>query len=109
MTALYKAIKVESDTRMGIPTQCFLADKASVGGRARPPRGRNQYCNNLAMKINAKIKGVNCALLDIPGCQLPLLAGHEAKPFMVIGADVSHPTSGTSNCSVAAIVGSLDP
>lgn len=94
---------------MGIPSQCMLADKASIGRRARPPRGRNQYCNNLAMKINAKIQGVNCALLDVPSCQLPLLAGTAGKPYMIIGADVSHGETPTAKNSVAAIVGSLDP
>ncbi|GMH33186.1 hypothetical protein BSKO_01020 [Bryopsis sp. KO-2023] len=107
VTQIYKAVKMESDTRMGVPTQCFLADKASIGQRARPPRGRNQYCNNLAMKINAKIRGVNCCLVDVPGCRLPLLEGNQGKPFMIFGADVSHP-QGMGSSSVAAIVGSLD-
>ncbi|GMH37755.1 hypothetical protein BSKO_05628 [Bryopsis sp. KO-2023] len=102
VTQIYKAVKMESDTRMGVPTQCFLADKASIGQRASPPQGRNQYCKNLAMKINAKIGGVNCCLVDVPGCRLPLLEGNQGKPFMIFGADISHP-QGMGSTSVAAI------
>jgi hypothetical protein len=46
--------------------QCFAADKAGVGRNARPPRGRPQYCANLAMKINTKMGGVNVKLVDDP-------------------------------------------
>eukprot|EP00210_Caulerpa_lentillifera_P003566 g3401.t1 len=104
-TRLYQQVKHASDQVVGIPTQCFLADKAGVGGR-RPPRGRPQYCTNLAMKINVKVGGSNWALLRTE-CGLPML--HQQKPYMVLGGDVSHPAQRSSLPSIAAVVGSIDP
>jgi eukaryotic translation initiation factor 2C len=48
---------------MRIPTQCIVAPKAGVGRSAQPPRGRPQYCANVALKINAKMGGVNVKLV----------------------------------------------
>lgn len=61
----YSQIKQAGDSVLGLRTQCFAADKAGVGINARPPRGRPQYCANLAMKINAKMGGVNVKLVDV--------------------------------------------
>lgn len=53
-TSMYRVIKRASDANIGIPTQCIASDKAGIGDN-RPPRGRPQYCANLAMKINVKV------------------------------------------------------
>lgn len=60
----YALVKQAGDSVLGVRTQCFAADKAGVGINARPPRGRLQYCANIAMKINAKMGGVNVKLVD---------------------------------------------
>ena len=52
--------------------------KASRGGRA-------QYTANLALKVNAKIGGGNARLSDRDQ------ADFMQEPFMVLGADVTHP------------------
>ena len=53
-TSLYRALKKASDATEGIPTQCFAGNKSGVAER-NPPRGRAQYCANLALKINVKV------------------------------------------------------
>ena len=46
---LYKEVKRASDSFLGVPSQCFVTRKASIGVPA--PRGRPQYCSNIAMKV----------------------------------------------------------
>ena len=50
---LYKEVKRASDSYLGVPSQCFVARKASIG--VPQARGRPQYCANIAMKVNAKL------------------------------------------------------
>lgn len=52
-----------------------MARKACIG--VPQARGRPQYCANIAMKVNAKLDGVNCALATVQ----PFMQ----RPFMVIG------------------------
>ena len=47
-----------SDTELGIPSQCMVSRSAGVG-YGNYPKGRAQYCANLALKINSKLDGVN--------------------------------------------------
>lgn len=44
-------------------TQCFIAPKAGIGPR-NEPRGRPQYCANVALKVNAKLDGVNASFVS---------------------------------------------
>lgn len=81
---LYKEVKRASDSYLGIPSQCFVARKASIG--VPQARGRPQYCANIAMKVNAKLDGVNCALATVQ----PFMQ----KPFMVIGGAPRMPCMG---------------
>lgn len=74
---LYTQIKRASDAHLGIPSQCFVAAKANVG-TGDPTRGRDQYTANLALKVNAKLGGVNCTLEPV----LPW----QRDPYMVFGA-----------------------
>ncbi|KAK9827384.1 hypothetical protein WJX81_005044 [Elliptochloris bilobata] len=99
---LYKEVKRASDSFLGVPSQCFVTRKASIGVPA--PRGRPQYCSNIAMKVNAKLGGTNC-ILD------GMVSAHPwtSKPFMVCGADVTHPMGfSETEPSIAAVVASLD-
>lgn len=115
-------VKRMSDVEMGIPSQVLLAFKAGVGRGARP--AGDQYCANVALKMNLKLGGFNTTLLG-GGRLLPVLgippgspAGTTLRPFMVLGADVTHSTgggagpssrsAGGADSSVAAVVGSLD-
>ncbi|GAB4819183.1 hypothetical protein N2152v2_006229 [Parachlorella kessleri] len=99
---LYKEVKQATDSTLGIPSQCIVARKAGIGA---PPKGRAQYCANVAMKVNTKLGGVNMKLQDRPQPGLPLLSN---KPFMIFGADVTHPMGGEDLPSIAAVVGSVD-
>ncbi|CAD7705067.1 unnamed protein product [Ostreobium quekettii] len=101
----YKEVKRISDSVLGVPSQCLVKTKAGIGGYG-PPRGRPQYCANLAMKINQKLGGVNCKIVGGPNVGLPIIG---QKPFIIFGADVTHPTSfNESEPSVAAVVASMD-
>ncbi|KAJ1926989.1 hypothetical protein IWQ60_003327 [Tieghemiomyces parasiticus] len=92
---VYGEIKRISDTVMGAPTQCLQSGKFQKGGI--------QYMANVALKLNVKLRGVNCQLR--PG-QVPFLT---SNPTMVVGADVTHPEPGSvGQNSIAAIVATLD-
>ncbi|KAK9852836.1 hypothetical protein WJX84_009476 [Apatococcus fuscideae] len=75
---LYKEVKRATDSYQGIPSQCFVADKAGIAGRPKQGNARAQYCANLAMKINAKLGGRNWSLLR--QCEIPSIAS-----VMVLG------------------------
>lgn len=94
----YNLIKDTGDVRLGIATQVCLSRKCSPG------RGLQQYCQYVILKINSKLGGSNFA--PRPRFKEP------QRPFeeqcMILGADVSHPTSGGNGHSVAALVGIQD-
>ncbi|KAK9840859.1 hypothetical protein WJX84_012195 [Apatococcus fuscideae] len=98
----YEPVKRAGDSLLGIVSQGFCADKAGVG---QPSRGkREQYLSNLAMKVNAKLGGKNCQWPDTPD-----LPPWTTRPYMVLGADVTHPMGfSESQPSIAAVVGSMD-
>lgn len=101
---LYREIKNVGDSQLGIITQVVTADKAGIGPRnyGYKARGRPQYCANVALKVNMKMGGRNVRVGD----PLPKLAG---KKFMLIGADLTHPTGfGSTEPSVAAICCTMD-
>lgn len=101
---MYKEVKRISDGMLGVPSQCFVMKSAGIGNFE--PRGRPQYCANVAMKMNMKLKGRNVRLAGGPAT-VPVLG--KLGPFMIFGADVTHPTSrNTNEPSVAAVVGSLE-
>ena len=57
-TQLYREIKQATDSLLGVSSQCVVAGKAGVG-RGAQVRGRMQYAANVALKINAKMGGIN--------------------------------------------------
>eukprot|EP00190_Bangiopsis_sp_CCMP1999_P001622 CAMPEP_0198727390 /NCGR_PEP_ID=MMETSP1475-20131203/4137_1 /TAXON_ID= ORGANISM="Unidentified sp., Strain CCMP1999" /NCGR_SAMPLE_ID=MMETSP1475 /ASSEMBLY_ACC=CAM_ASM_001111 /LENGTH=854 /DNA_ID=CAMNT_0044489425 /DNA_START=87 /DNA_END=2651 /DNA_ORIENTATION=+ len=96
---LYNTIKRTSDCVLGIPSQCALVKQVC--------KNDIQYCSNLCLKINAKLGGKNA--FAEPFRDRELNHPFEAAPFMVIGADVTHPSPGATNQpSIAAMVGSVD-
>ncbi|KAJ8566440.1 hypothetical protein ON010_g6682 [Phytophthora cinnamomi] len=91
---VYGDVKRMSDTVLGLPSQCI----ASVN----LPRANPQFCANVCLKINMKLKGKNAVLRE----ELPLIS---SAPTIIIGADVEHPRSGMGGRpSIAAVVASMD-
>eukprot|EP00294_Goniomonas_avonlea_P018025 CAMPEP_0114561014 /NCGR_PEP_ID=MMETSP0114-20121206/11775_1 /TAXON_ID=31324 /ORGANISM="Goniomonas sp, Strain m" /LENGTH=491 /DNA_ID=CAMNT_0001746615 /DNA_START=1 /DNA_END=1473 /DNA_ORIENTATION=- len=90
---VYSHIKLVSDTMLGVPSQCMLAKHAKMP--------KDQYCANLCLKINSKLGSRN-SILTAPFFK------HYAEPYMVVGADVTHPAPGSLRPSIAAVVASHD-
>ncbi|THU80085.1 Piwi-domain-containing protein [Dendrothele bispora CBS 962.96] len=92
---LRQYVKWWSDVHAGIPTQCMR-------GGQKQEKGGAQYYENVALKINLRLSGINFVV------QSPAIEHFGSKPFMVIGADVGHPSPGSIRPSVASIVYSCD-
>lgn len=92
-------VKRAGDVTLGVSTQCVREDNiAKFSGRQL-----DQYCNNIAIKINARLTGVN----SIPSS--PAYDWFIKEDFMFFGADVGHPGPGVQNKpSVASVVFSYD-
>ncbi|KII94793.1 hypothetical protein PLICRDRAFT_192151 [Plicaturopsis crispa FD-325 SS-3] len=91
-----RAVKQWGDITHGIATQCIREPKV--------PQANDQYCGNVALKINARLGGQHCIV------QSPILLELlNSGPYMIMGADVSHSAPGVRNQpSVASLVWSLD-
>lgn len=81
---------------------------------AHVAKAQPQYCSNVCMKLNAKLGGTTCKVFDKTA---PLnwsssffsKPGDSAgRPTMIIGADVSHPSPGSPQASMAALTMSFD-
>lgn len=94
--AVYNRIKYLSDVEKGVLNVCVVASKFA--------RANSQYHTNVALKVNLKLGGQNQAL---DNAKLGLIS--EGKT-MVVGIDVTHPSSGSAGNapSVAGIVASTD-
>lgn len=95
---LYGAIKRASFTELPspVPSQC-LVDRKALNAR-----GQDQYCANVAMKINIKLNGTN-HIVDSDG-DLPGLGPNT----MLLGADVGHAAPGSLQSSIAATIATMD-
>ncbi|GMH35414.1 hypothetical protein BSKO_03282 [Bryopsis sp. KO-2023] len=103
-SALYNSVKACGNVQLGVTTQCFVTRSAGIGS---PPRGRLQYLANIGIKINHKVGGVNTKVAGPVADAFPVVG---KKPFIVFGADVTHPGGfDESEPSVAAVVASMDP
>ena len=93
--SLYGEVKRVGDNVIGIPTQCLLLKIVL--------QAKSQVCSNIAMKVNAKLGGINHVISkDI---QAPIFK----EPVIVFGADVTHPATGDNiSPSIAAVVASID-
>ena len=94
-TPFYNRIKQVGDVKFGVRTQCITARNVK--------RANNQLINNILLKVNAKLNGVNNIVKNPDGT--PMLV----KPTMIIGADVTHPAPGdNSRPSIAAVCASMN-
>ncbi|KZV75778.1 Piwi-domain-containing protein [Peniophora sp. CONT] len=94
-----KAVKFWGDCETGVVTQCMKQEKVVQQGNQI-----DQYCNNMAIKINAKLGGTNS--LPLSKHVTDMLHGGR---FMVFGADVGHPgPSVTDRPSICALTASID-
>ncbi|KAK0472793.1 ribonuclease H-like domain-containing protein [Armillaria novae-zelandiae] len=91
---LYTAVKHCGDIKRGVATQCLRVGKCR-GAKA-------QYWANVALKINAKLGGVNV----IPDPSSAPIISDPKQPTIVMGADVMHPAPGSQTPSYAAVGGS---
>ncbi|KAF8514872.1 argonaute-like protein [Hysterangium stoloniferum] len=89
------AVKSWGDCKRGCRTQCMKGGKLN---------GNNQYCNNLALKLNTKLGGIN----SIPAKNAPIMKVLSQVPTMIIGADVSHAAPDSDRPSVTGLVSSVD-
>ncbi|KAM6492052.1 Piwi domain containing protein [Amanita muscaria] len=97
---LRNAVKTFGDIEIGVQTQCVKWSRDRPRDvMSRDKRRINQYCNNLILKINMRMGGINFK---------PTEAWFRDRPTMVLGADVSHPGPGSTYPSVAALVCSVD-
>ncbi|SJK96831.1 uncharacterized protein ARMOST_00077 [Armillaria ostoyae] len=93
---LYTAVKHCGDIKRGVANQCLRVGKCR---NARP-----QYWANVALKINAKLGGVNV----IPDPKSAPIISDPRMPTIVMGADVMHPAPGSQSPSYASVVASID-
>ncbi|KAI1796003.1 Piwi-domain-containing protein [Ganoderma leucocontextum] len=93
-------VKYWGDMVADVSTQCVR------GGKWNGSRNLNQldqYCNNLALKINVRLEGVN-SMIDSPFTRDLL------SDSMVVGADVGHPGPGVATRpSMTGLVASVSP
>ncbi|KAJ7732588.1 argonaute-like protein [Mycena maculata] len=91
---IYIIVKHWGDVTKGVATQCLKAPKCT---------GANmQFWANVALKVNVKLDGIN--VITEHG-----LLSDPQKPTIVMGADVMHPSPGTTGRpSFAAVVSSVD-
>ncbi|KAE9588939.1 putative post-transcriptional gene silencing PAZ-Argonaute family [Lupinus albus] len=90
---IYGPWKKKCLSEFGVVTQCIC-----------PVKITDQYLNNVLLKINSKLGGINSLLAIEHSGHLPLV---KDTPTMILGMDVSHGSPGRSDIpSIAAVVGS---
>jgi eukaryotic translation initiation factor 2C len=90
-----KAVKAWGDVTRQVATQCVKTMKFR--------RANDQYYNNVALKVNVKLGGIN----SYPISQI--YSGLNKEPSMIVGADVTHPGPGVRDRpSIASLVSSFD-
>ncbi|XP_053612672.1 protein argonaute-2-like isoform X2 [Plodia interpunctella] len=95
---LYHRVKQIAEREVGILTQCIKENTASR-------RINEQTIQNILLKVNSKLMGINQAIPDraLPRCL-------QGGGVMVVGADVTHPSPDQSAIpSIAAVTASIDP
>ncbi len=86
------------DCRYGIVSQMMNVNHIV---KAQP-----QYCSNVCMKLNAKLGGTTATVAMGTGTKSP--KSFFNGPTMILGADVSHPSPGSPQASMAALTMSMD-
>lgn len=95
---LYDVVKHLANQKYGVMTQVMVGEKAIAG--------KNYYFHKIAREINLKLGGMNV------GLKPDYIKPKFMESTMVVGVDVIHRTSVTSNVfrnSIAVVNGSLDP
>jgi eukaryotic translation initiation factor 2C len=101
---VYNTVKKVCDITEGVASQCVLWDKI----KKQTGNKIDQYVSNVLLKINTKCGGQNNKVLPYTMQSGMENAKFENESYIVLGADVTHPSPGpNSSCSVAAVVGSL--
>lgn len=96
-TQKYSVIKSVCEKQLGVSSQVVL--QRNIRGAKR------QTLENILLKINGKLGGVNCKLSTEDACKKYLLG----QPTLVLGIDVTHPSPGDSKApSIGAAVGNID-
>ncbi|CAB4387407.1 unnamed protein product [Rhizophagus irregularis] len=94
---LYSDIKRIAETELSIRTQCVL------NKNIRKPKGFEQFCVNVGLKINAKLGGRNYSLST---GQIDFVS---SVPTMIFGADVYHSGVHEQHMpSIASVCASMD-
>ncbi|KAI1259661.1 Piwi-domain-containing protein [Xylariaceae sp. FL1019] len=93
----YMRVKKNMDCRYITPSQVL------VGGSSG--KWSDQFCSNVAMKVNAKLGGVTCKIAPASSAYADTAF---LTPTMIIGADVSHGGAGSKAPSMAALSVSMD-
>ncbi|XP_055705408.1 protein argonaute-2 [Phlebotomus papatasi] len=95
----YKKVKVAAEIQYGILTQCIKHDTIVR-------RGDLSTINNILLKMNSKLNGLNHRILSENRLKLGILRDGN---FMVVGADVTHPSPGQNNVpSIVGVASSYD-
>ncbi|KAK1231849.1 hypothetical protein PQX77_005063 [Marasmius sp. AFHP31] len=94
--ALRAQVKHWSDIRQGVRTQCIREQNFKL-------KANNQYWNNVALKLNARLGGINFIV------QSPAMNYFRREPSMIMGADVGHPAPGIQRPSISSLVWSVNP
>ncbi|KAJ4464674.1 Piwi domain-containing protein [Lentinula edodes] len=89
-------VKHWGDFTAGVITQCVREGKLK--------RANDQYFNNIALKLNARLKGSNF-IVSSPAMNALSNKGR----FIIMGADVAHPGPGVRRPSTTSLVWSMDP
>ncbi|KAJ3207338.1 Eukaryotic translation initiation factor 2C [Entophlyctis luteolus] len=101
-SSVYDEVKFLAETKFNLMTQCLLSTKHF--GQRGLARGVQV---NLALKINAKLGGINTTV-DTDR-YLNILGKARSAPTMIMGADITHPPVGVhGGVSIAAVVASID-
>lgn len=88
----YEWVKQVAELQKGYITQCIKSE--TVEKRMSP-----STVVNILQKINTKLNGTNHKIDLLP---------RENPPYIVFGADVTHPSPGSTEPSFAAVTGSCD-
>ena len=94
----YTEVKFLGDVTFGIHTVCITGEKLAK------ERGRQQYLNNVALKVNLQLGGTNHI---VEPSYLEILRKGKT---MVCGVDVTHPSPGSASAapSISGMVASVD-
>jgi len=98
----YRSVKLLGDTQIGVVTQ-VLTKRVVQGANA-------MSCAQIIQKLNYKVGQGGKNHVTVMPRNPALVNSFENRPFMLLGADVTHPPpgSGDSNPSIASLCATID-